>query len=852
MILPTVNRLISLVVLMLATAFFGWADVFAQTSALDRIGIESLSAGSEIQVYFNFPLRYIVHTPAKRGDILQIEVRPLVARDLQGQRQGEQETLSQAPNESVPLKQVSYEELSEQAARVTLTFARPVEFKVSGSPDSRSIVVTLLATEAAKPADPSPSAPLPEPVLPDALPPEKPAPAERAAIEPAAKPPADVDLSHPYAVNLQSTTSPVEQAALPDLEVFGQHRLYTTQFTKDGQLWHRLRLGFFPTKEAAEIARASVLDAFPGAWVTKVPSEERERSTELAFDLRASATTDSQQKPQAAPEKPAPAATGATGKATSGDLMADVRAAMTGGDTRRAIQLLTKILQRSDNPDRQEAQELLGLARERNGQLAHAKAEYETYLKEYPEGEAAERVRQRLAGLLTARAAPKKKLRATGVDGQESDVETRLSGSWSQFYSRDESFTDIDGRTINQSELDSNLDVDGSIRDDRYEAGVRISGGYLRDFEDPGPGSDGRVTTAYVDAFDSKTELSGRIGRQTRSSGGVLGRFDGGLASYQISPKVKANAVAGLPVETTTGLTIDADKYFYGVSMDFGTFAEAWDTNLFAINQIADGITDRRAVGGEVRYFQPNRTAFGLVDYDINYNELNIALLTGNYIFPDQTTLNLSLDYRRSPILTTTNAIQGQTAGSLTALLETLSEDEVRQLAEDRTATSKSVTVGASRPLNSLFQVSADATASSLSGTDASGGVAASEGTGVELFYSLQLIGSSVFKEGDLAVLGLRYADTQNSDRYTVDINTRYPVTRDFRVNPRVRTDYRENKKDNGNQISVKPSVRFDYYWTRTLLFELDLGAEWTNDRIDSTSDDRTGFFVNVGYRVDF
>ena len=841
MTLPSVSRLLSVVVLTLAVAVLGWPDVYAQTSALDRIGIESLDAGSEIRVYFNFPLRYVVHTPAKRGDVLQIEVRPLSARDLQGQRQGERETLSQAPSDSVPLKQVSYEELSEQAARLTLTFARPVEFQVSGGSDTRSIVVTLLAAEAAKPAETQPSAPLPpEPAvaLPDALPPEP------AAPEPAASPPVSVDISYPYAVNLQSTTAPVDQSALPDLEALGQHRLYATQFTKDGQLWHRLRLGFFPTKEAAETARASVLDAFPGAWVTKVPPEERERSAELALDLPAAAA------PGAAPAMSTKQAT--TGKATTGDLMADVRAAMTGGDTRRAIQLLTKILQQPDSADAQEAQELLGLARERNGQLAHAKAEYETYLKAYPEGEAAERVRQRLAGLLTARAAPKEKLRAAGAAGQESDVETRLSGSWSQFYSRDESFTDIEGRTTNQSELDSNLDLDGSVRDDRYEAGVRISGGYLRDFEDPGPGSDGRVTTLYADAFDSETELFGRIGRQTRSSGGVLGRFDGGLASYQISPTVKANAVAGLPVETTTGLTVSTDRYFYGVSMDFGTFAEAWDTNLFAINQIADGITDRRAVGGEVRYFQPNRTAFGLVDYDIDYNELNIALLTGNYIFPDQTTLNLSLDYRRSPILTTTNAIQGQTAGSLTALLETLSEDEVRQLAEDRSATSKSVTVGASRPLNSLFQVSADATASSLSGTDASGGVEASEGTGVELFYSMQLIGSSIFKEGDLAVLGLRYADTQNSDRYTVDVNTRYPVNRAFRVNPRLRTDYRENKNDNGNQISVKPSVRFDYYWTRTLLFELDLGAEWTNDRIDEESDDRTGFFVNVGYRVDF
>lgn len=32
---------------------------------------------------------------------------------------------------------------------------------------------------------------------------------------------------------------------------------------------------------------------------------------------------------------------------------------------------------------------MLGLARERNGQLAHAKAEYEEYLREYPNGEGA-------------------------------------------------------------------------------------------------------------------------------------------------------------------------------------------------------------------------------------------------------------------------------------------------------------------------------------------------------------------------------------------------------------------------------------------------------------------------------
>ena len=42
---------------------------------------------------------------------------------------------------------------------------------------------------------------------------------------------------------------------------------------------------------------------------------------------------------------------------------------------------------------------MLGIARERNGQMAHAKAEYEEYLRRYPEGPAADRIRSRLKAI---------------------------------------------------------------------------------------------------------------------------------------------------------------------------------------------------------------------------------------------------------------------------------------------------------------------------------------------------------------------------------------------------------------------------------------------------------------------
>ncbi len=104
---------------------------------------------------------------------------------------------------------------------------------------------------------------------------------------------------------------------------------------------------------------------------------------------------------------------GASDSAEIDAIFAKARAAITAGEYQRATQLLTKIVNLEENSRSAEAQELLGVVRERNGRLAHARAEYEIYLEKYPDGEGADRVRQRLAGVLTALAAPPAPLRET-------------------------------------------------------------------------------------------------------------------------------------------------------------------------------------------------------------------------------------------------------------------------------------------------------------------------------------------------------------------------------------------------------------------------------------------------------
>ena len=313
------------------------------------------------------------------------------------------------------------------------------------------------------------------------------------------------------------------------------------------------------------------------------------------------------------------------------------------------------------------------------------------------------------------------------------------------------------------------------------------------------------------------------------------------------------NLVAGYPVFSTTDTDIDTDRPLYGISFDLGTFAQSWDFNTFYISQDVDGIIDRQAIGGEVRYFAQSLSFFSLVDYDISYNDLNTALLTANYILPSRTTLSLSLDYRNSPILTTSNALSGQTTSSIDDLLKTYTESEVRQLARDRTATSRAFTFSVTHPLNHMLQINSDLTVSKFSSTPASGGVEAQPGSGYEYFYSLQLVGNSLIKEGDLAIIGLRFSDTDRSNVYSANVNTRYPVTRNLRLNPKAVMDYRTNKDDDGNQWKFRPSILMEYFWRKRYYLELEVGGEWSSQQwSDQEADDTKGYFLTVGYRVNF
>lgn len=535
------------------------------------------------------------------------------------------------------------------------------------------------------------------------------------------------------------------------------------------------------------------------------------------------------------------------------------RAAMKQGDMSRAIELLKDV----EGP---EAMELLGVAYQKNKQIAEARAVYEDYLRRYGNGEGAEGVRQRLAAIETANATPTAQLRASSQSGGET-VRDRsywnVSGSVSEFYIRDDSFritrdptqplnlnTEADDHLVHRNVLMSGVDLFAAWGNPAYKSKFRFSGTEEHSFDDD---SDiVSVSTLYYDTTIKEWGTTARIGRQTRSNDGVLGRFDGAYTSWQTTSWMRLSAVGGSPVASRKDDPFKNDRYFYGASINFGQIIGGFDTGFFVIEQRDRDVIDRQAVGTELRYVDMEKSAFITIDYDTHFAELNAAIFNGSLTLPDKSTIRAAADYRKAPYLNTWTAIQGQQYKTLYDLLKEKTQDDAQQMAVDRTATYKSVSVGYTRQLSEKLQANLDFTAANIEGTIASYGVDATPATGTEYYYSAQLVGNNLLTADDLWTTAFRYSDLETSNNYAVDFSTRYAVTQDLRISPRVLLAYREGKTTDLKEYSVLPTLLMDYVWRKDLNLELEVGSHLTWSEQSNIGTEDAEFFITAGVRYDF
>jgi tetratricopeptide (TPR) repeat protein len=782
---------------------------------IDSSRVSGDASGADIEVAFNCKAQYLGHEPRGSGDHLRIHLDPTSICNGVSPRVASSRSILRPVNaDKAHLADLEYDGDSAGGPILTLNFSEPVAFTVETSGVSFKLVVHVraLATQAAPPE-------------------VRPAVEHRQVARPKAE-------TSDYVINLASMQRVPTAADASGLHPAANQRIYYSAAEVNGTTWYRLRLGDFESVDKAVSALAALQADFPGAWLDQVDPNTVDVELFVAADQ----------------ELTTPVVQG-DGESKIDALMEEARKAMLAGDVSRAVQIYTKVLQLPEHARHPEAQEYLALAREKKGQTAHAKAEYQRYLSLYPETEGAARVSQRLAALLASGRQADNPADPSSPDGsgrQPRQSDWRMQTFFSQYYRRDSNQQSDQEEITSQSALYSDVNFDARRRGERFDFSSRISAGYRNDFLDQGVGSgnETRVSYAYADLADAKTGLRGRIGRQSRNTGGVLGRFDGLNFGYQASERILLNAVVGKPAYSATD-GVDSARTFYGASVNYGPILGDLELGMFFIQQDIEGLDDRQAVGTEFRYFGTNQSVWGLIDYDTLYSELGSAFLQASWRFANRLTLHGSFDRRHSPFLSAGNALIGQPFETFSDLLEIFPEDEIRQFSIDRSPLSTTYTLGVSHSLSPKLQINADMNQTTVDATPESGGVPATPAT-TYTYFSTSLVASSLFKEGDVSILGLRYSDSDTSKVMSLTLDSRFPFGKTWRVNPRLRVDRRETLADSSYEWLYTPGIRIQYRRSQRFRVELEAGKQFSQRDSVGVDLDRESFFFNIGYQVFF
>lgn len=852
----------------------------AAGGALDEVLISRSGDEATLVVRFTCRNRFRDFFPVTPAERLQIKVTAVDRCGLAPGATPRRDSRRPSGRELAGLRQIEFVQGGDGDGTLLLSFEHPVRMTVTQRGDLTRLQIRVELLERDTWAE-SVVAPPEEPVRPALvrrLPPSGQAVQRARAATDNAFAEAPTGRDRTVAINLESVLQPIADERIREVEPAAGQVLYRTQIDIDNRTWYRLRLGFFADEREAEAVLDALKSTFPDAWTVRVATAEREASGDRAVAPAPASTAPIALPPSGAVDARSAGTAGDVATGASADLavlMAEARAAMLAADNARAVQIYMKVLRAPEHQWTREAQEMLGVARERNGQVAHAVAEYRRYLMLYPDGEDAVRVRQRLAGLTVLPVAEPVPAVVAETDSvltrdpvspaQQSMVRKRparrpadrgrwdVYGGFSQYYRRDASQFDDRSEVVGQSSLLTDLDVVARRRGERLDFSGRITMGNLYDLlgEGEGPGNSTRIYYFYADLVDVERDVSARVGRQSLRSSGVLGRFDGAHLGWQWRPDVRLNVSAGFPVDSSVD-DIDTSREFYGASVDFTNVLTGLDAAVFYNTQQVDGIEDRQAIGGELRYYDEHRSLVSLLDYDMSYGALNSFVVLGNWAFDNRVTLNAMVDYRKSPVLTTRNALIGQPVATVQELFALFGEDEIRTLAEDRTGDLYTYSFGLSVPLFERFQINADVTRMDYSGTDASGGVPEIPDVAGDTWYTMTLIGSSLWTEGDTTIFGLGYVDGDAGTTGTFSLDSRFPVSWGLRINPRLRLSLREVDRTDSDRWTASPSLRLLYRFARRFELECEIGGQWSNEKTADRSADYSAYFVYAGYRADF
>jgi TolA-binding protein len=528
-----------------------------------------------------------------------------------------------------------------------------------------------------------------------------------------------------------------------------------------------------------------------------------------------------------------------------------------------AIEKLSELLALPPTPASRRAQELIGMARLKQGDTGRARGEFENFLQLYPSGPDSDRIRNELAALPKPEAAPRAKPVVQASSTTTGSIAASYYGGRSKVRTQEFQDSPLSGLPelasdnvlsgTDQKQALVSADLNWRYRDADKDMRFVFRDSYSADLRTAGRNRN-RLSALYFDYKSTADNYNFRIGRQSPIGGGVLYRFDGVQAGYAFAPKWRVNAVAGAPTDTL----LDTRRHFYGMSIDAEALTKEISGSAYAVQQVIDGQVDRRALGTELRYFSGGLSISSQLDYDIAIKGLNIASLQGTWQTEANTVVNILLDRRTVPVLGLSNVLFFQNPALLTPARRLSDLFASGSTVEDLRITAKGVTAyqnqglfGFTTPLNKNWQAGADIRWTNV------GAIAAvpvvlpngQAGTGNLWGIGAQLIGSNLYSTRDTHVISLNLMKGPTYRGNLLSYNNMTSIGENWQLEPSFKY-YTQSGSIGGTVKRWTPGVRLSLKIQNQFTLESEVVYERseTQSAARNESSGRLSYFVGARY----
>lgn len=536
------------------------------------------------------------------------------------------------------------------------------------------------------------------------------------------------------------------------------------------------------------------------------------------------------------------------------------------GDNPAAIRIFTSLLSLEKHQHTEVSLELLALARQRNGQIAHAKALYEEYLEKYPKSKNNDRIKQRLADLDQERSQPQQPLKKSEETRKSKLVGSSFANaSLAQYYN----FAHVDskqqGAQVQARSIDTQVTFNHRYRTSAFDWRNVFVGGIEQDIlKDKTRGFEvGKLYSKYKSAMSG---VYSSVGRQQSNVPGVIGRYDGFSLGADASEHTRTNMVVGYPVDIANKGTIDTSKRFRVFNVEFIELWKGGSISPFVATQTTDGFESRAAFGAESRYVHDSGDIYLLLEYDRIFSELTSAIFQGKYLIGKHSHVSLALDnIKRIDLEQSLSAFTTQEAK------DKFSYEDLKVFAEGKTGATESIRMEYGHEFSDVLNINvsyAHSNEASLDLRDINNN-SLFDPTVEQLYAALRFEDRVTNNDFNILVLTSQTFHPQDDSHLTFQKTTsdHYKVQRisldyrrpyggpTLRINTRIQYSTRDS--DNGSGFSeIKPSVKLDHRLTKTvrLYTEASLGFRQESNLQTGTlqANDSTQFIFYGGYVWDF